>query len=166
MFDSLRPHGPQHTRLPCLSPSSKVCLNLCPLNRWCHPTISSSVAPFSSCLQYFPASGTFLMSQRFTLGGQSIRASASVLPMNIQNWFPLGLTSLISLLSKGLSRVFSSATVLKHKFFGSQPSLWSNCHIPRWLLENHSFDYMDLWYDIGRHLTDLMKQEQTILYSS
>ena len=143
MFDPLRLHGLQHTRLPCLSPSSKVCSNLCPLNRWCHPTVSSSVVPFSSCLQYFPTSGTFLMNQLFTSGGQSIRASASVLPMNIQDWFPLGLTSFISLLSKGLSSVFSSATILKHQFFGSQPSLWSISHIHMWLLDNHSFDYKD-----------------------
>ena len=96
--------------------------NPCPLSRWCHPTIPSSVIPFSSCLQSFPASGYFLMNQRF-LGGQSIGASASVLPMNIQHWFPLRLTGFFSLLSKGLSRVFSSTTVQKHQFFSTQPSL-------------------------------------------
>ena len=102
--------------------------NSCPLSQWCHPTISSSVIPFSSCLQSFQASGSFLMSQLFTSGGQSIgaSASASVLPTNIQDWFPLGLTGLIALLSKGLSRVFSNTTVQKHQFFSAQLSLWSN----------------------------------------
>ena len=92
---SLQSHGLPHTRLPCLSPSTGACLNSCPLSRWCHPTISSSAAPFSSCLQSFPASGSFPMSQFFTLGGQSIGASASILPRNIQDWFPLGWTGLI-----------------------------------------------------------------------
>ena len=102
------------------------------------PTISSSVVPFSSCLQSFPTSGSFLMSWLFASGGQSIgvSTSASVLPMNIQDWFPLGLTGLISLQSKGLSGVFSNTTVQKHQFFGAQPSLWSNSHIHTWLLEN------------------------------
>ena len=106
--DSLRPHGLQHASLLCPSPSPGVCWNSCPLGWWCHPTISSSAVPFSSCLQSFPASGSFPMSQLFASGGQSIGASASalVLPMNIQDWFPLGLTGLISLQSKGLSRVF------------------------------------------------------------
>ena len=105
---TLQPHGLQHTRLPCPIPTPRACSNSCPLCRWCHPTISSSVVPFSSRLQSFPASGSFQMSQLFTSGGQSIgvSASASVLPMNIQEWFPLGLTGLISLQSKGLSRVF------------------------------------------------------------
>ena len=107
---SSRPHGQQHARLPCPSLSSGVRSVLCPLNRWCHPTISSSVAPFLSCPQSFPASGSFPMSRLLTSGGQSIRASASVFLMNIQGWFPLGLTGLISLLSRGLSRVFSSTT--------------------------------------------------------
>ena len=109
------------------SPSLGVCPSLCQLNQWCHPTISSSVALFSLCLQSFPASGSFSMSQLFASGGQSIRssASASVLPMKIQGWFPLGLIGLISSLSKGLSRVFSSTTVQKHQFFGTLPSLWS-----------------------------------------
>ena len=103
--DSLQPHRLQHTKLPCPSPSPGVCSNSCPLSQWCHPTISSCVVPFSSCLQSFPASGSFQMSQFFSSGGQSIGASASapVLPINIQGWFPLRLTSLISLLSKGLS---------------------------------------------------------------
>ena len=121
--DSLRPHGLQHGRLPCPSPSPGACLNSCPLSQWCSLTISSSVVPFS-CLQSFPASQSFLMSQLFASGGQSTEASAlaSVLPMNIQGWFPLGLTSLISLQSKGLSRVFSNTTVKKHQFFGTQLS--------------------------------------------
>ena len=106
--NSLWPHELQHARLPCPSPTPGACSNSCPSSRWCHPTISSSVVPFPSCLQSFPASGSFLMSQFFTSGGQSIgiSASASVLPMNIQDWFALGLTGWISLLSKGLSRVF------------------------------------------------------------
>ena len=134
---TLQLHRLQYTRRPCPSPSPRDCSNSCPLSQWCHPTISSSVIPFSSCLQSFPASGSFLMSQLFTSGGQSIgdSASASVLPMNIQDWFPLGMTSLISLQSKGLSRVFSNTTVQKHKFFGAQPSLWPNSHIHTWLLE-------------------------------
>ena len=142
----LWPSGVQHTRLPCPSPSSRVCSNSCPLSQWCHPAISSSVAPFSSCHQAFPASGSFSMSGLFASGGQSISASASasVLPMNIQGWFPLGLTVLISLQSKGLLRVFSSTTTWKHQFFSAQPSLWFNSHIRTWLLENHSFDDMDL----------------------
>ena len=111
-------------RVPCPSLSSGVYSNSCPLSWWCHPTISSSTAPFFSCLQSFPTSGFFPMSQLFTSGGQSIGASASVLPLNIQSWFPLGWSGLISLLSKGLSRVFSSSTVRKHQLFGVQPSLW------------------------------------------
>ena len=116
---------------------SRSLLNSCPLSRWCHPTISSSVIPFISCLQPFPASGSFPMSQLFAWGGQSIEASASaaVLRMNIQGWFPLGLTGLISLLSKGLSRVFSSTTVRRHQFFGTQPFLLSSFHICIWLQE-------------------------------
>ena len=125
MSDSLWPHGLQHTSLPCPSPTPKACSNSCPLSQWCHPTISSSVIPFFSCLQSFPASGFFPMSQFFALSGQSIgvSASASVLPMNIQAWFPLGLTGWISLQSKGLSRVFSNTTVQKHQFFSTQLSL-------------------------------------------
>ena len=113
MSDSLRPYGPQHSRPSCPSPTSKIYSNLCPLNQWCHPTISSSVIPFSSCLQIFPASWSFPMSQFFASGGQSIGVSAStwVLPMNIQDWFPFRLTALVSLKSKGLSRVFSNTTI-------------------------------------------------------
>ena len=123
--DSLQSHGLQHARLPCPSPTTRAYSNSCPSHWWCHPTISSSVIPFSSCLQSFPAWGSFQMSQFFASCGQSIGASASapVLPMNFQDWFPLGLNGLISLLSKGLSRVFSNTTVQKHQFFGSQLSL-------------------------------------------
>ena len=115
-FLTLWPQGLQHTRLLCLSPSPGDCSNLYLLSPWCNPTISSSVAPFSSCLQPFPASGSFLISQCFTSDGQNIGASvsASVLPMNIKGWFPLGLTDLTSLLLKRLSRVFSNTTVQKH----------------------------------------------------
>ena len=125
--DSLRPHGLQHTRFPCPSPNPRVYSNSCPLSWWCHPTILPSVTPFSSCLQSFPASGSFPMSRFFTSGGQSIgvSASASVLPMNIQDWFLLGLTSLISLQSKGLSRVFSSTTVQKHELLTMLSFLYS-----------------------------------------
>ena len=135
--DSLQLHGLQHPRLPCSSPSPGVCSNSGPSSQRCHPTILSSVIPFSSCLQSFPASGSFPMSWLFASGGQSIGAStsASVLPMNIQGWFPLGLTGLISLQTKGLSRVFSNTTIQKHQFFSAQPSLWSNSHIHTWLLE-------------------------------
>ena len=128
LSDSLQPHELQHARLPCPPPTPRAYSNSRPLSQWCHPAISSSVIPFSSCLQSFPASGSFQMSQFFASGGQSIEASApaSVLPMNIQDWSPLGLTGLISLQSKGLSRIFSSTTVQKHQFFSAQPSLWSN----------------------------------------
>ena len=132
--DSLLPHGLQHARPPCPSPPPGVYSNSCPLSRWCHPTISSSVIPFSSCPQSFPASWSFQMSQLFASGGQRIgvSASASVLPMNIQDWFPLGWTGWICLQSNGLSRVFSNTTVQKHQFFGIQ---LSSSHIHTWLLE-------------------------------
>ena len=125
MSDSLRSHWLQHARLPCPSPTPRAYSNSCPSSRWCHPTTSSSVVPFSSCPQSFPASGSFQMSQLFTSGGQSIRVSAStlVLPMNIQDPSPLGWTGWISLQSKGLSRVFSNTTIQKHQFFGTQLSL-------------------------------------------
>ena len=134
---TLWPRGLQHTRPPCPSPSPETCSNSYPLSWWCHPTISSSVIPFSSHLQSFPASGSFPVSQFFTSGGQNIGVSAlvSVLPMNIQDWFPLGMTGLISLQSKVLSRVFSSTTVPKYQFFSTQLYLWSNSHIHAWLLE-------------------------------
>ena len=137
MSDSLRPHEGQNARPPCPSPTPRVHPNSCPLSQWCHPAISSSVVPFSSCPQSFPASGSFQMSQPFASDGQSIgvSASASVLPMNIQDWFPLGWTSWISLQSKGLSRVFSNTTVQKHQFFSAQFSSQSNSHIHTWPLE-------------------------------
>ena len=127
-------HGLQHARLPCSLPSAGACSNSCTLSQWCHPTISSPVIPFS-CLQSFPESG-----------GQSIEApaSASVLPMNIQGEFPLGLTGLISLSSKELSRVFPSTTDWKYQFFGTEPSLWSNSTSVHDYWKSHSFDYMDL----------------------
>ena len=138
MFDSLWPHEPQHTRLPCPSLSPQVCSNSCPLSLWCYLTISSFAIPFSICLQSFPASGSFPVSWLFKSGGQSIgaSASASVHPVNIQGWFPLGLTALISLMSKELSRSFSSTTIGKHQFFNAQPFLWSSSHIRTWLLES------------------------------
>ena len=142
--NSLWLHGLQHLRLPCSSPSTGACSNSCPLSQWCHPIILSSIIPFSSYPQSFPASGSFLMSWLFTSGGQSIgaSASASVLPMNIQDWFPLGLTGLIFLQSKGLGRVFSSIIIQKYPFLGTQPSLLSNFHIHTWLLEKPQ-----LWLD-------------------
>ena len=137
MSNSLWPHRLQHTRLPCPSPSPGACSNSCPSSHWCHPTISSSIVLFSSCLQSFPASGSFPLSQFFTSGGQSVGdwASKSVLPMNIQVWFPLGLTALISLQFKGISRFISNATITKHQFYGTQLSLWSKSHIHTWPLE-------------------------------
>ena len=129
--DSFRPHEPQHALPPCPSPTPGVYPNSCPLSRWCHSTISSSVGPFSSCPQSLPASGSFQMSQPFASVSQSIgvSASASVLPMNIQDWFPLGWTSWISLQSKRLSRAFSNTTVQKHQFFSTQLSSQSISHI-------------------------------------
>ena len=134
---TLRPHGLQHARLPCPSPTLGVYSNSCPSSWWCHPTITSSVVPFSSLLQSFPASGSFPISEFLTSGGQSIgvSASTSVLPMNTQDWLPLGLTGLISLQSKGLLRVFSNTIVQKHQFFCAQLSLQSNSHIHTRLLE-------------------------------
>ena len=144
MSDSLRPHGLQHARLPCPSPTPTACSNSCPLSRWCHSTISSSVVPFSSCLQSFPASRSFPVSHFFASGGQTIGASASVLPMNIQDWFPLGLTGLISLQSKGLQESLptpqfksinsSSLSFLYGPTLTSIHDYW----------ENHNFDYIDL----------------------
>ena len=136
MSDSLQPHELQHARPRCPSQIPGVHTNpsMC---QWCHPTISFSVVPFSSCCQSFPASGSFQTSQFFTSGGQSIEVSAStsVLPMSIQDWFPLGWTGLISLQSKGLLRVLSNTTVQKHQFFGTKLSSQSNSHIHTWLLE-------------------------------
>ena len=146
MSYTLQPHGLQHTRLPCPSPTLRAYSNSCLLSWWYHPTISFSVIPFSSCLQFFPGSGSFVMCQFFTSDSQSIgeSASASVLLVNIQDWLSLRLISWISLQSKGLSRVFSNTTVEKHQFFGTQLSSLSNSHISTWVLKNHSFDYMDL----------------------
>ena len=135
--NSLRPHEPQHARPPCPSPTPRVYPNSCPWSQWCHPAISSSVILFSSCPQSFPASGSFPMSQLFASGGQSIAVSASapVLPMNIQDWSPLGWTGWISWQSKGLSRVFSNTTVQKHQFFCALLSLESTSHVHTWPLE-------------------------------
>ena len=135
--DSLWPQEWQHARPPCPSPIPGVYSNSCPLSRWCHLAISSSVVPFSSCPQSLPVSGSFPMSQLFTWGGQSIRVSvsASVLPMDTQDLSPLRWTGWISLQSKGLSRVFSNTTVQKHQLFGTQHSSQSNSHIHTWPLE-------------------------------
>ena len=147
MSHSLQPHGLKHARLPCPSPIPRACSNSHPSSRWCCLTISSSIIPFFSCLQSFPASGSFPMSRFLTSGGQSIgvSASASVLPMSIQDWFPLGLPGLISLQSKGLSRIFPNITVQKHQFFwcsaffilqlsppymtSGKPQLWLDEHL-------------------------------------
>ena len=136
-----QPHGLQHARLPCPSPIPGACSNSCPLSQWWHPTISSSVIAFSSCCQPFPASGSFPMNQFFISGGQSIGVSAttSVLPMNIQDSFPLGLTGLICLQSKGLSRVFSNTTAQKHHFFSAQLYSSSPTSIPDYW-KNHGFE--------------------------
>ena len=135
--DSLRPHESQHTRPPCPSPIPGVHSDLHPLSQWCHPAISSSVIPFSSCPQSLPASKSFPMSQLFAWGGQSTRVSAlaSFLPKKSQGWSPSEWTGWISFQSKGLSRVFSNTTVQKHQFFSAQPSAQSNSHIHTWLLE-------------------------------
>ena len=135
MSHTLQPHGLQHARISCPWSTPRACSNSSPLSWWCHPTISSSVVPFSSHPQPFPASGSFPMSQFFPSGDQSIGTSVSVFPVNIQNWFHLGLTSLISLQFKGLARVFSSSTVQKHQFIDSHLSSWSNSRIHTWLLE-------------------------------
>jgi len=137
MSDSLRPHESHHARPHCPSPSPRVHSNSCPSSQWCHPATSSSVIPFSSCLESLPASGSFPMSQLFAWGGQNIgvSASSSVLSMNTQDWSPLRWTSWASLQSKGLSRVFSNTSVQKHQFFGAQLSSQSNSHIHTWPLE-------------------------------
>ena len=146
---TLRLPGWQHTRLPYLSPTPRAFSNSCPLSQWYHPTISSSVIPFSSCLQSFPTWGSFPMSRLFS-SGHSIGAStsASILPVNIQSWFPLRLTDLIFLLCKKLSRLFSSTTVQRHQFFSTQPSLWSNSHICTWLLEKTIV--LTIWTFVGK----------------
>ena len=146
MSNSLQPCGQQHSRPPCLSPSPGACSNSCLLSQWCHPTISSSVALFSFCLQSFPALRSFPMSQLFASGSQSVgvSASASVLPMNIQDWFPSGWTGLISWQSKGLSRVFSNTTVWKHQFLQCSAFFMVQSSHPYMTTgKNHSFDYTD-----------------------
>ena len=135
MSDSLQPLGLWHARPFCPALFPRVCSNSCPLSQGCYLTISSSAAPFSFCLESFPASRSHPVSQLFTSGGQNTGATVSVFPTNIQGWFPSGLTDLISLLSKVLSRIFSSTTIQKHQVLGAQPSLWSNCYICTWLLE-------------------------------
>ena len=164
MSDSLGPHALQHARLPCPLPSSWACSNSCPLSHRCHPAISSSVVPFSSCPHFFPASGSFPVSQLFASGWQSIGASVStsVLPVNIQGWFPLESTGLFSLLSKGLARVFSSTAVRKDKFLALSlpygPTLTSahDC----W--ETQGFDRADFCW-LG--LSELFFQEASVFYS-
>ena len=174
MSDSLWPHALQHARPPCLSPAPGVYSNSCPFNRWCLPTISLAVIPFSSHLQSFPTSGSFQTSQFFASGNQSIGISAlaSVLPMNIQDWFPLEWTGCISLLSKGLSRVFSNTTVWKHQFFGAQLSLWFNSHIHTWLLEKPKLCWtfvgkvMSLLFNIlSRLVTAFLSRSKCLLIS-
>ena len=137
MSNSLQPHGLQHSTLACPSPTPGDCSNSSPSSQWCHPTISSSVIPSPPAFSPSQHQGLFLMSQFFSSGGEADGASASalVLPMNVQDWCPLGLTGLISLQSKGLWRVFSNTAVQKHQFFSAQPSLWSSSHIHTWLLE-------------------------------
>ena len=148
MPNSLWPHGLQHTRLPCPSPTPRASPNSCPSSWWSHPTILTSVVPYLSCLQSFPASGSFPMNQLFTSGAQSIGASASgsVLPMNIWDWFPLGLTGVISLKSKRLSRVFSNTTVQKHQFFGTQLSLLSLTSIVVLICTSLIISYVDQFF--------------------
>ena len=156
---TLRPHELQHARLPCPS-LCYSCLNSCPLSQWCHTTISSSVVPFSSCLQSFPASGSFPKSQLFTSGGQTIGASAlaSVLPVSIQYWFPLGLTGLISLLPKGLSRVFSSITIWKHQFYRHLSAKWCLCFF------NMLFRLVIAFLLRSKHLLILWLQSPSAVY--
>ena len=168
MSDSLWPHWLQHTRLPCHSLSPEVGSNSCPLSQWCHLTISCSVTTFSSCPQSFPASGSFPMSWLFASGGQSVEfsASASVLLINIQSWLPLGLTHLISLQSKGLSRVFSSTTVRKHQSLGSQPWLVQKknnplrphslclCYISQLTKSFNMWLYFALCHNLRQHLLE------------
>ena len=154
--DSLRLHGLQHATLPCSSPTPRTCSNSCPSSQWYHPTISSSVVPFSSCLQSFPASGFFSRSQ-FSSGGQSIlvSASASVLPMNIQDWFPLGWTDWLSLQSKGLSRVSYNTTIQKHQFFGFSSSFLISSKTQKLMIELSSIIKLGSFF--GRNGTVFME---------
>ena len=153
MFDSLWPHRLQLTRPPCPSPTPRVYWNSCPLSRWCYPTISSSDIPLSSCLQSFSASGSFPMSQFFTSGVWSIAVSVSVLPVNIQSWFPLALSGLFSLQSKGLSSFFFCTTVQKHQFFGTQPSFGSTLTSIHDYWKYHSFDCIVLFFNLNLPLS-------------
>ena len=164
MSDSLWPYRLQHTRLPCPSPFPGVCSNSCSSSRWCHPTISSSVVPFSSCPRSFPASGSSSTSQPFESGGHSIgvSASASVLPMNIQGRFPLGLTDLISWQSKGPSRVFCNTIIWKHQFFDAQPSLWSNTLICTRLLKRKKTHTQKCSFDC----TDFVGKVMSLLFNT
>ena len=156
MSNSLQSYGLQHARLPCPSPILGGCSNSCPSSQWCHLTISSSVIHFSFCFQSFSASGSFPMSRFFASGGQSIRESSSVLTMNIQGWFSLGLTGLISLQFNRLSRVFSNTTVQKHQFFGTQLSLCSNSHIHTWLPEKTIA--LTIWTFVGKVMSLLLNR--------
>ena len=156
MSNSLWPHGLQHAGLPCPSLSSGVFSSSCSLSWWCHPTISSSVAPFSSCPKSFPALGSFPISQLFVSSGQIIGASAlsSIPPMNINDWFHLWLTGLISIQSTGFSRIFSNTTVQKHQFFYTQPSLWPNSYIHVWLLKKTLA--LTIWTFVGKVTSQLL----------
>ena len=159
--NSLQPHGLLHARLPCPPPTPEACSNSCPSSQWCLPTISSSVIPFSSCLGSFPAWRYFPTTQFFVSGGQSIGAStsASVLPMNVQDWFPLGLTAWISLLSKGLPRVFSSTIVWKHQFFGAQLFLIVQLYV---VIVNHWYVQLyNTWLAFGKQLLLLITKIKT-----
>ena len=144
--DSLQPHGLQHARLPCPSPTPRACSDSCPSSWRCHPTTPSSVITVSSSLQSFPASGFFPISPFLTSGGQSIGVSASVLPVNIQGWFPLGWTGSISLQSKRLSRVFSNTTAQKHQFFSAQLSYSTTLTSIHDYWKNHSFDQTNVYW--------------------
>ena len=157
MSNSLWPHGRQDTRLPCPSPTPRTYSNSSPLRQWCHPTISSSVIPFSSHLRSFPTLGSFQMSRFFASGSQSIGVSVSalVLPMNIQDWFPLGLTGWVSLQSKGFSRVSSNTTVQKHQFVSTQLSLWSNSHIYMLTKSSACGRLWHSWWNRGRCLSEI-----------
>ena len=153
MSDSLQSHGLQHARLPCSSLFSGVRSDSCPLNQWCYLTISSAAMTFAFCLRSLPGSGSFSVRWLFASGGQRTKAlaSAAVLPMNIQGWFPLGSTGLLSLQSEGLSRVFSSTTVQNHQFSGAQPSIWSNSHIHTWLLKKNIA--LPIWTSISKMMS-------------
>ena len=157
---TLQSHGLQNTRLPRPSLFPGMCSDSCPLSQWCNLTISSPIAPFSFHLRSFPASESFPMIWLFPSGGQSIGVLASILPMNIQDWFSLGLTGLISLQSKGLSVVFSSTTVQKHQFFSTKPSLWSNSHICTWLLENIA---LTRWTFVSKVISLLFKMLSSLV---